>query len=152
MSLFFDDFIRSVCLAHAAGSLDPETAFQSGDAFAITLQRSLILCFQIFVAHKVHSLPQYSYLLSTPEFPVIESDSEPEEDDDDYMSDKDEDVSNDGNDSSSPLKKQESSVVGEGETELPEIDDPVLKLKENRHRRNRFYGTKVSFLSVEHEK
>lgn len=163
MSLFHDDFIRCVCLAHAVGSSDVDVAFRSGQAFASVLQRSLILCFQIFVAYKIHVLPQYAYLKGTPEFAVIESDSEPEDDDEDYMSEKDEtedkaDEEEGGAIDGAPslIKKQASSPqerVQETEPGSEALqEDTVLQLKSKRQKRNRFYGTKVSFLFVRQQK
>ena len=86
-----------------------------------------------------------------------ESDSEPEDDDEDYLSDKDEneDATTDG--TPSPIKKHESSATADGgekaEGEDPSVQqDPVLELKIKRQARNRFYGSKLSFLFVKQQK
>ena len=163
MSLFSDDFVRCICLAHAIGMSgdNVEVAFRSGAAFAKALQRSLVLCFQMFFAYKIHTLPQYNHLLTTPEFPVIDSDSEPEDDDDDYMSDKEEEDENvagtaDGDNTPSSVSIEKQSSVGIDGMMVKEEEernpDPVFALQEKRRKRNRFYGLKVSFLFVKQQK
>lgn len=186
MCLFSDDFVRCVCLKHAIGQRDVDEALSSGEAFATVLHRCLVLCFQMFVAYKIHSLPQYAYLLKTPEFAEAGSDSEPEDDDDEYMSDKDEGGDEEGTADGAPasptsINKQQAAdasaaagsggaiagkkseptgaapsgkggITGEELSGNSDPVDPVETLKAMRLQRNRFYGSKLSFLLVKQQK
>jgi hypothetical protein len=169
MAVLSDDFVRGMCMCNAMGGGGVDEAFSSGQAFARVLQRCLVLCLHMYVAYKIHSLPQYSHLLTTPEFPVEESDSEPEDDDDDYLSVTEEEeeakaaaleaeaaaAAAAAIAAAAAQKKREAAELLYGKAEAEAVEegpDPVLALKEQRQKRNRFYGSKVSFLFVKQQK